>query len=258
MAWMKSIGIRGIKVDFMGSDKQQTMQLYEDILADANDFDLQVIFHGSTLPRGWERMYPNFIGNEAVLASENLHFGDDFCRQESYNATLHPIIRNSVAAMDYGGVTFNDYFNTANDTTIWGGHRVTSDVFQMAVAVLFQCPLNHLALYPRVTKDNEPWKLDFLKKVPTTWDDIKLIDAYPGKYLIMGRKKGDTWYIVAINAEKDPMKKSIHLPMLKSDITMYSDDAKLNGQMKNIKTPKNNIFSISVPHDGAVILVGKE
>ena len=83
MAWMQSIGIRGIKVDFLGSDKQQTMQLYEDILADANDFGLEVIFHGATLPRGWERMYPNFIGSEAVLASENLHFGDDFCRQES-------------------------------------------------------------------------------------------------------------------------------------------------------------------------------
>lgn len=258
MAWMKSIGIRGIKVDFMGSDKQQTMQLYEDILADANDFGLQVIFHGSTLPRGWEKMYPNFIGSEAVLASENLHFGDEFCRQESYNATLHPLIRNSVASMDYGGVTFNDYFNTANDTTIWGGHRVTSDVFQMAVAILFQCPLNHLALYPRVTKDNEPWKLDFLKTVPTLWDDIKLIDAYPGKYLIMARRHAHTWYVVAINAMKEPLKREIPLPMLGCDITVYSDDMNLNGSMKTIKPSKNKTYKINVPHDGAVIFVGKE
>jgi hypothetical protein len=258
MAWMKSIGIRGIKVDFFGSDKQQTMQLYEDILADANDYGLEVIFHGATLPRGWEKMYPNFIGSEAVLASENLHFGDEFCRQESYNATLHPLIRNSVASMDYGGVTFNDYFNTANDTTIWGGHRVTSDVFQMAVAVLFQCPLNHLALYPRITKDDQPWKIDFLKKVPTLWDDVKLIDAYPGKYLILARRHDHTWYVVAINADKEPLKRTISLPMLRCGITLYSDDASLNGTMKELKVSKKSTYEINVPHDGAAIFVGKE
>lgn len=258
MAWMQKNGIRGIKVDFFGSDKQQTMQLYEDILADANDFGLEVIFHGATLPRGWEKMYPNFIGSEAVLASENLHFSDDFCKQESYNATLHPIIRNTVASMDYGGVTFNDYFNTANDTTIWGGHRVTSDIFQMGVAVLFQCPLNHLALYPRVTKDSEPWKIDFLKKVPTLWDDIKFIDGYPGKFLILARKHADTWYVVAINAENQPLKKTIDLSFISSDLTLYADDLKGGESMKPIKISKDKTYQISVPKNGAAIFVGKE
>ena len=254
MAWMKSIGIRGIKVDFLGSDKQQTMQLYEDILADANDFGLEVIFHGATLPRGWERMYPNFIGSEAVLASENLHFGDDFCRQESYNATLHPVIRNSVAAMDYGGITFNNYFNTTNDTTMWGGHRVTSDVFQMAVAVLFQCPLNHTALYYKVLP-KEQWKLDFVKQCPTLWDDIKFIDGYPGKYLIMARKSGGKWYVVAINAQKEPLKRTLNLDFINGGVTVYADDANLNGSMKQV-TPKKNMLQITVPHDGATIIVG--
>ena len=258
MAWMQKNGIRGIKVDFFGSDKQQTMQLYEDILADANDFGLEVIFHGATLPRGWEKMYPNFIGSEAVLASENLHFSDDFCKQESYNATLHPIIRNTVASMDYGGVTFNDYFNTANDTTIWGGHRVTSDIFQMGVAVLFQCPLNHLALYPRVTKDSEPWKIDFLKKVPTLWDDIKFIEGYPGKFLIMARKSAGKWYVVAINAEDTPLKKTVSLPFISSDLTLYTDDLKGGESMKPIKISKDKTYQISVPKNGAAIFVGKE
>ena len=255
MAWMQSIGIRGIKVDFLGSDKQQTMQLYEDILADANDFGLEVIFHGATLPRGWERMYPNFIGSEAVLASENLHFGDDFCRQESYNATLHPVIRNSVAAMDYGGITFNNYFNTTNDTTMWGGHRVTSDVFQMAVAILFQCPLNHTALYYKVLP-KENWKLDFVKQCPTLWDDIKFIDGYPGKYLIIARRSGSKWYIAAINAQNEPLKRTLDLSFLGSDITVYADDANLNGSMKQLKLSKKTTLQITVPHDGATIIVG--
>ena len=97
MKWMQSIGIRGIKVDFFGGDKQMTMQLYEDILSDANEYGLLVIFHGCTLPRGWERMYPNFASSEAVLASENLHFSQGSCDNEAFNATLHPFIRNKVA-----------------------------------------------------------------------------------------------------------------------------------------------------------------
>ena len=258
MAWMQKIGIRGIKVDFFGSDKQQTMQLYEDILTDANDFGLEVIFHGATLPRGWEKMYPNFIGSEAVLASENLHFGDEFCRQESYNATLHPLIRNTVASMDYGGVTLNEYFNTANDTTIWGGHRVTSDIFQLAVSILFQCPLNHLALYPRITKENQPWKLDFLKKVPTLWDDIKFIDGYPGKFLIMARKSAGKWYVVAINAENQPLKRTISLPFINSDLTLYADESKGKETVKNLKISKNKTYQIAVEKDCAAIFVGKE
>ena len=92
MKWMQSIGIRGIKVDFFGGDKQMTMQLYEDILSDANEYGLLVIFHGCTLPRGWERMYPNFASSEAVLASENLHFSQGSCDHEAFNATLHPFI----------------------------------------------------------------------------------------------------------------------------------------------------------------------
>ena len=199
-------------------------------------------------------MYPNFIGSEAVQASENLHFGDDFCRQESYNATLHPVIRNSVAAMDYGGITFNSYFNSANDTTMWGGHRVTSDVFQMAVAVLFQCPLNHTALYYNALP-KETWKLDFVKQCPTLWDDIKFIDGYPGKYLIMARRSGEKWYVVAINADNEPLKRMVNLDFISGDVSLYADDAKLNGSMKIVK-PKKNILPITVPKNGATIIVG--
>ena len=108
------IGIRGIKVDFFAGDKQQTMQLYEDILADANDYGLLVVFHGCTLPRGWERMYPNYASSEAVLASENMSFGQGSCDSEAFNATMHPFIRNVVGSMDFGGSTLNKYYNARN------------------------------------------------------------------------------------------------------------------------------------------------
>ena len=107
MRWMQENGIRGIKVDFFGGDKQPMMQLYEDILSDANDFGLLCIFHGCTLPRGWERMYPNYAASEAVLASENLHFGQGACDAEAYNACIHPFVRNTVGSMDFGGSALN-------------------------------------------------------------------------------------------------------------------------------------------------------
>ena len=124
MAWMKSIGIRGIKVDFFGGDKQVTMKLYEDILVDANDYGLMVIFHGCTLPRGWERMFPNYAASEAVLASENLHFAQKNCDNEAFNACLHPFIRNTVASMDFGGSALNKYYNSNNSSEMWGGHAI--------------------------------------------------------------------------------------------------------------------------------------
>ena len=183
MKWMKETGIRGIKVDFIGSDKQQTMQLYEDILADANDYGLMVIYHGCTLPRGWERMYPNFVASEAVLASENLNFSQKSCDAEAFNACLHPFIRNTVGSMDFGGSALNKYYNAKNEPH--GSRRVTSDVYALATAVLFQSPVQHFALAPNNLTDAPAWAIDFMKQVPTTWDDVRFIDGYPGKYVIL-------------------------------------------------------------------------
>lgn len=185
MRWMQSIGIRGIKVDFFGGDKQMTMQLYEDILSDANEYGLLVIFHGCTLPRGWERMYPNFASSEAVLASENLHFSQGSCDHEAFNATLHPFIRNTVGSMDFGGSALNKYYNADNAPR--GSRRMTSDVYALATAVLFQSPVQHFALAPNNLTDAPSWAIDFMKEVPTTWDEVRFIDGYPGKYVILAR-----------------------------------------------------------------------
>lgn len=132
MKWLYNIGVKGIKVDFFGGDKQETMRLYEAILSDADDHGLMVIFHGCTLPRGWERMYPNYVGSEAVLASENLIFQQHFCDEEAFNACLHPFIRNTIGCMEFGGTFLNKRLNRNNDG---GSIRKTTDVFQLATAV---------------------------------------------------------------------------------------------------------------------------
>ena len=254
MAWMKSIGIRGIKVDFFGGDKQNMMQLYEDILSDANDFGILVIFHGCTLPRGWEKMYPNYAASEAVLASENLHFGQGACDAEAHNATLHTFIRNTVGSMDFGGSTLNKFYNADNKR---GTHRVTSDVYALATAVLFQSAVQHFALAPNNLTDAPAWAIDFMKTVPTIWDEVKFIDGYPGKYAIIARRTGNKWFIVGVNADKEPLKKNLDLSLFDkgAELQVYSDDAQLNGSVTTIKAKKQ--IAVTIPTNGGLVIVNK-
>ena len=255
MKWMQSIGIRGIKVDFFGGDKQMTMQLYEDILSDANEYGLLVIFHGCTLPRGWERMYPNFASSEAVLASENLHFSQGSCDNEAFNATLHPFIRNTVGSMDLGGSALNKYYNADNAPR--GSRRVTSDVYALATAVLFQSPVQHFALAPNNLTDAPAWAIDFMKEVPTTWDEVRFIDGYPGKYVILARRHGDKWYIAGVNAQKETLKLKVNLPMFSNGekVRLFSDDKVLQGGVKQIGIGKKQELQLSIPCNGGILIV---
>ena len=254
MKWMQSIGIRGIKVDFFGGDKQMTMQLYEDILSDANEYGLLVIFHGCTLPRGWERMYPNFASSEAVLASENLHFSQGSCDHEAFNATLHPFIRNTVGSVDFGGSALNKYYNADNAPR--GSRRVTSDVYALATAVLFQSPVQHFALAPNNLTDAPSWAIDFMKEVPTTWDEVRFIDGYPGKYVILARRHGDKWYIAGVNAQKETLKLKVNLPMFSNGekVRLFSDDKALQGGVKQIEIGKKQELQLAIPCNGGVLI----
>ena len=255
MAWMQNIGIRGIKVDFFGGDKQETIKLYEDIMADANDYGILCVFHGCTLPRGWERMYPNYASSEAVLASENLNFSQGACDNEAFNATIHPFIRNTVGSMDFGGSALNKYYNARNAPR--GSQRRTSEVFALATAVMFQSPVQHFALAPNNLTDAPAWAIDFMKNVPTLWDEVKYIDGYPGKYVIMARRHGDTWYVVGINAEKETLKVEVELPMFAQGdvVKLYSDDKDLNGSLTDLKVKKNGKVKIEIPCNGGIVMV---
>ena len=254
MKWMQENGILGIKVDFFGGDKQAMMQLYEDILTDANEFGIQCIFHGCTLPRGWERMYPNYVASEAVLASENLHFGQGSCDAEAFNGCIHPFIRNTVGSMDFGGSTLNKFYNADNKR---GTHRVTSDVYALATAVLFQSSVQHFAMAPNNLTDAPVWAVDFMKHVPTTWDEVKFIDGYPGKYCIMARRHGDKWFVAGICADKQPLKKTITLPMFAkgTELQVYSDDAQLQGSVSTVKQNKKQQITVTIPTNGAVVIM---
>ena len=252
MKWLKSIGAAGIKVDFFGGDKQETMRLYEDILSDADDAGLAVVFHGTTLPRGWERMYPNYVGSEAVLASENLIFQQHFCDVEPFNTTMHPFVRNAVGCMEFGGSFMNKRMSRGNDR---GNTRKSSDVMELAQAVLFQNPVQFFALAPNNLTDAPQVCMDFLRDVPTTWDETHIVDGYPGKYVVMQRRHGDTWYVVAANATAETIKLDVQLPFATgATVGYYYDDAKKGTTLTQVKMGKKTGKIAIAPNCGAVFV----
>ncbi|RRN78049.1 glycoside hydrolase family 97 protein [Pseudoxanthomonas sp. SGD-10] len=255
MVWMQRIGIKGIKVDFFGGDKQETFKLYEDILSDANQFGLTVIFHGCTLPRGWERMYPNFVGSEAVLASENLIFTQHANDTEALNACLHPFIRNAVASMDFGPVLLNKRHNRFNNG---GNVRKTTDNFQLATAILFQTPVQNFGITPNNLTDMPKHIIDFMKQVPTVWDETVFIDGYPGKYVVLARRNRDKWYVAGINAEKDGKVLNISLPMLSGkEVQVYADGKDGTSELSKTKIPKTGDIKLTISQGGGYIIVGE-
>ncbi len=217
MAWMKSIGVKGIKVDFFGGDKQETMRLYEDILYDANRYGLLCIFHGCTLPRGWERMYPNFVASEAVLASENVFFNEHHAKQQGFELTMHPFCRNAVATMDWGGVIMNKYLSKDNSSR---HPRYTTDAFEIATAITNQTAVQCIAMQPNNLKELPQNELDLLRRMPTTWDETRFIDGYPGRYVVMARCHGNEWYVAGLNATDKPLQLTIPLDMFAPGTTV--------------------------------------
>lgn len=253
MKWLRSLGVKGIKVDFFGGDKQETMRLYEAILSDADDHGLMVIFHGCTLPRGWERMYPNYMGSEAVLASENLVFDQHFCDEEAFNATLHPFIRNTVGSMEWGGTFLNKRLDRENKG---GSIRRTSDAFELAVAVLFQNPIQNFALAPNNLEDAPEACINFMKKVPTTWDETRFIDGYPGRYVVLGRRRGDTWYVAGVNATAKPLELQIAVPFLAGKaVRRYQDHSQEPIHTSEAKIGKDGAATLTLQPGGGVVFV---
>ena len=256
MAWMKSLGVKGIKVDFFGGDKQTTMKLYEDILTDANQYGIFVVFHGTTLPRGWERMYPNHMGSEAALVSENLVFSQDFANKEAYTSTMLPFTRNAVSAMDFGPVFFNKRFSKQADK---GTIRKTTDAFQLATSILYQSPVQHFGITPNNIQEEPEYVINFMKKIPTTWDETRFIDGYPGKYCVMARRFGSKWYIGATNASNSLQSYTLSLPwLIGKEVTVLFDHKDRSVGFKTAKIDKKGLLKIELENLGGCVIYSNE
>ena len=252
MQWLHQIGVKGIKVDFFGGDKQETMQLYEDILSDANRYGIQVIFHGCTLPRGWERLFPNFVASEAVLASENVYFTESAAIREPFDLTLHPFCRNAVATMDWGGILMNRYMSRDNKSR---HTRKTTDIFEMASGITNQTSIQCVAIYPNNLTELPGFELDFLRALPATWDETRFLDGYPGRYVVMARRHGGDWYIAGLNAQAEPLKLTLSLPMFAGQaVRCYVDDKQGEPTLTTLKVDKQGNAKVTIQPNGGIII----
>ena len=252
MAWMQRIGIKGIKVDFFGGDKQHTLQQYEDILSDANRYGLQCIFHGCTLPRGWERMFPNYVASEAVLASENVFFDPGAAKREAFDLTLHPFCRNAVASMDWGGTMMNRYMSKDNKSR---HPRMTTDMFEIASAITVQTSVQCMAVQPNNLQELPQVEIDLLKALPTTWDETRYIAGYPGKYVVLARRHAGKWYIAGLNAEKEAKTLTLQLPMLAGQtVDYYTDNAEGYAERTQLKVDKEGRTKVVIQPNGGLLL----
>jgi alpha-glucosidase len=188
---ISKLGIKGIKVDFFQSDKQEIIGQYVDILKDAAEFHLLVNFHGCTLPKGWRRTWPNLLTMESVRGGECYRFDRRFPEMAPPHITILPYTRNSVGPCDYTTGGFSD--NTYPHLTTYG--------FELALPVVIESGIMHHMDTPEQTLGLPSYAVNFLKEIPVTWDDTRYIAGYPGRDVVVARKKGDRWYIGGINGE---------------------------------------------------------
>ena len=201
-AWLNSKNVKGVKIDFFESDKQNMMQYYVDILKDAAASKIMVNFHGCTLPRGWSRTWPNLMSMEGVYGAEWYNNKDLMTEAGAEHNTTLPFTRNAVGPMDYTPTAFTD-----------SQHKhTTSHAHELALPVIFESAAQHMADRPSSFRSLPEQVKDFLAGLPTAWDDTKYLGGEPGDFVILGRRKGDTWYIGGINGKNDEREVKFAVP----------------------------------------------
>jgi len=203
-ALLQKMGIKGVKVDFFGGDGQSMIRYYLELFEDAAKFGLSVNCHGATLPRGWQRTYPNLVTMESIKGMEFITFDQNNANEEPLHATTIPFTRNIFDPMD---------FTPMNLSKIPNIKRKTSHAFELALPVIFQSGVQHLAESPDGMATVPAYVKTFLQNFPSGWEDTRLIDGYPGKFVVMARKAGAKWYIAGINGEGDA--KTVNFDMAK-------------------------------------------
>jgi hypothetical protein len=197
-------------------------------------------------------MYPNFVASEAVLASENLFFGEGATIREGFDLTLHPFCRNATATMDWGGIIMNRYMSRDNASR---HTRKTTDIFEMASGIIMQTSIQCVAMQPNNLQELPQFELDFLRQLPTTWDETRYIDGYPGKYVVLARRHGTQWYVAGLNAESAVKKLTLQLPMLAGQtVSYYVDNKKGEPQLTTLKIDKKGTAKVEIQPNGGIIL----
>ena len=215
-AWCDKMGVAGVKIDFFSGDNQKNMDYCQDLLECAARHHLLVNFHGATVPRGWQRTWPNLMSTEGVYGAEWYNNVPTFTAKAArHNATL-PFTRNVIGPMDYTPCTFSDSQHP----------HITTNGHELALTVLFESALQHLADRPESYLAQPQAVQDFFGYLPTTWDETRLVCGYPGEYVVMARRSGTTWYVAGINGSDEQRTLKFSLDFIKGDVsemTLFGD-----------------------------------
>ena len=191
---IKEWGIKGVKVDFFGGDGQSMIAYYQDIFEDAAAFHLVVNCHGATIPRGWQRTYPNLVSMESVRGFEYVTFDQANTDKEPIHCCMQPFTRNVFDPMDFTPVCFSE---------VPEKQRQTTNAFELALAVLFQSGIQHYAEIPQGMAKVPEFVQTIMKQISNTWEDTRYITGFPGKDVVLARRSKDAWYVAGINGEAE-------------------------------------------------------
>lgn len=247
---LADIGVAGLKVDFFGGDGQSVIGYYQDILEDAARFGLVMNFHGATLPRGWQRTYPNLMTMESVRGLEFVTFEQRNADDEPAHAAMLPFTRNAFDPMDFTPVVLD---------TIPGIERRTTSAFELALSVLFTSGIQHYAEIPEGVAKAPAYVRDFLREVPAIWDDVRFIDGLPGEYVVLARRSGTHWFVAGINAGGEARDVELDLASFGAAGVMLitdGDGANLSFRREQLDVDTGEPARITIaPHGGFVVLV---
>lgn len=242
------IGIAGLKVDFFGGDGQSFMKYYRDILVDAAKFGLVMNFHGATLPRGLTREFPNLMTMEAIRGMEFATFEQKNADQAPSHGAMMPFTRNLFDPMDFTPVAMGRLNSRVT--------RRTTSAFELATSVVYFSGVQHYAETPEGMAKAPAFVKEFMKSVPSVWDEIRFLDGYPGKYAVIARRSGKQWFVGAVNGENADRAVSLDLRGLggaKSfNLISDGDGGDYSFVTKTVDASKPFTFSIR-PHGGFVM-----
>lgn len=213
---LKEKGVAGVKIDFFVGDDVETMNYYIDLSEDALKHELMINFHGATIPRGWQRTYPNLMSVEAVYGAEWYNNGPRLTNRAAQHNAVLPYTRNVIGPMDYTPGTFSDSQNP----------HITSHGHELALYVAFESGIQHMPDRPSTYRELPSEVKEVLSSLPTAWDDTKLLAGYPGESVVIARKKGDVWYVAGINGKDEPAKLNFSLDRLDgcgTQVNLFAD-----------------------------------
>lgn len=242
---LQEMGIAGVKVDFFGGDGQSMIAYYHAMLKDAASHQLLINLHGATLPRGWQRTYPNLLTTEAVKGYEYITFFQDIADLAPSHCSMLPFARNVFDPMDFTPMVLDSIPNIK---------RKTTPAFELALPVLFLSGIQHIAETPVGMSKMPKYVVDYLKDIPTNWDDSKFIEGYPGKYIIMARKKDNVWHIVGINGENKVKEIEVDLSFVTNESGYIILENEKGFQQEMITKAQNKKLKVTMKPNGGFVV----